>query len=172
MAINIINLFIQFVLIILAQVLILNNIQLSGFINPYIYILFIITLPVKISRLLLLSIAFTTGFIIDLFTQTPGLHAAATVFIAFVRPYILNALAPRDGYDADELPTIGNFGLNWFLIYCSIIIIIHHLVLFYLEMFSFDQFFQTLLRVFISSIFTLFIIILSEYLFSKSISAK
>ena len=162
----------RFIILILAQVLILNSIQLSGFINPFIYVLFILTLPVKISRILLLTIAFITGLAIDFFTNTPGLHAAATVCMAFFRPYILTSIAPRDGYEVDEKPSINKLGLNWFLSYSTIMVLIHHFALFYLEVFRFEDFFATLLRVFVSAIFTLVFIILSQYLFNKQVAFK
>ena len=163
---------IRFFALILVQVLVLNNINLSGFINPFIYILFIMTLPVKTSKLLLLTLAFTTGIIIDFFTSTPGLHAAATVCMAFFRPFILNAISPRDGYEIDEKPSISKLGLNWFLSYAFIMVIIHHFTLFYLEIFRFEDFFYTLLRVFVSSIFSLLFILISQYLFTKQAAFK
>lgn len=162
----------RFIALILVQVLILNNINLSGFINPFIYILFIMTLPVKMSKVLLLTLAFITGIIIDFFTSTPGLHAAATVCMAFFRPFILNTIAPRDGYEIDEKPSIGKLGLNWFLSYAFILIVIHHFTLFYLEIFRFEDFFHTLLRVFVSTIFTLLFILLGQYLFTKQTALK
>ena len=163
---------IRFTVLILVQVLILNHIQLSGFINPFVYVLIILTLPVKISRILLLTSAFFTGIIIDLFMNTGGMHAAATVCMAFFRPFILNSIAPRDGYEIDEKPSISKLGLSWFLSYSSILVLIHHLTLFYLESFQFGNFFITLLRVFISSLFTLLVILISQYLFTKNTAFK
>ena len=163
---------VRFILLILVQILILNHIQLSGFINPFVYILIILTLPVKISKILLLTVAFFTGIIIDIFMNTGGIHAAATVCMAFFRPYILNTIAPRDGYEIEEKPSINKLGLSWFLSYASILVLIHHLTLFYLEAFQFENFFATLLRVLISTLFTLLFILISQYLFTKQTAIK
>lgn len=163
---------IRFVVLILLQILILNNIQLSGFINPFVYVLFILTLPIKMSKILLLTMAFFTGIIMDFFMNTAGMHAAATVCMAFFRPYILNAIAPRDGYEIDEKPSISKLGLSWFLSYTSILVLIHHTTLFYVEAFRFGDFFQTLMTVLISTLFTLLFILVSQYLFTKQTALK
>ena len=88
----------RFAVLVLVQVLILNNIQISGYLNPYVYVLFVLLLPFETPNWLLLVVAFLLGLSIDLFSQTPGIHAFATVFMAFFRPFILNVLSPRDGY--------------------------------------------------------------------------
>ena len=80
------------------QVVILNNIQFSGFINPFLYIMFIMMLPVKLPKTFLLLIAFGTGLIVDVFSNTMGMHAAACLVMAYARPSLLRILAPRDGY--------------------------------------------------------------------------
>ncbi|MDP4267135.1 MAG: rod shape-determining protein MreD, partial [Bacteroidota bacterium] len=86
----------RFVLLIFIQILILNNIELSGFINPYIYVLFIILLPFDIPRWSLLVIGFITGITVDMFSNTLGMHTTATVFMAFCRPFILNMLINKE----------------------------------------------------------------------------
>ena len=91
------------------------------------------------------------------------MHTAATVLIAFIRPYLLNLLAPRDGYDSDSFPRIHYYGFLWFLKYTLIIVVIHHLVLFYLEVFQLRDFLSTLLRVILSSILSTSTIVLSQY---------
>ena len=100
---------------------------------------------------------------IDLFSDTMGLHTVATTLMAFMRPFVLNIIAPRDGYETGSNPRILHYGLAWFFKYAAILIALHHLVLFYLEIFHFGGFFSTLLRVILSSAVTLFIIILSQY---------
>lgn len=72
---------IMFVSLVLVQVLILNNIQFSGFVNPYVYVLFILLLPFTIPGYLLLGLSFLMGISIDIFSNTLGLHAAASVFL-------------------------------------------------------------------------------------------
>jgi rod shape-determining protein MreD len=154
---------IRFVVLVLVQILILNNVQISGYIIPNFYILFILLLPFETPKWMLLLLAFTLGISVDLFTQTPGMHAAATVFMAFLRPGVLEMSAPRDGYESGSFPRIYYFGFQWFLRYAAILILAHHLVLFYIEVFRFAEFFSTLLRVLLSSSFSLVLIMLSQY---------
>jgi rod shape-determining protein MreD len=153
-----------FILLILFQLLLFNNIQFSGYVNPYIYILFILLLPVEIPAWLMLIISFSTGLIIDLFSGTPGMHSSATLMAGFFRPSILRVIAPRDGYEAgSSSPSMLVYGFRWFLSYTLLIVLIHHTTLFYLEVFRFSEFFRTMLRVILSSLFTIAFILLIEY---------
>lgn len=154
---------IRFILLIAAQVLIFNHINFSQFINPYVYILFIILLPFETPNGITLVSAFLLGIIIDMFTNTLGMHAAATVFIAFLRPYVLNYLSPRDGYEVGTTPRVIHYGLSWFVKYVVVLVIAHHLVLFYLEIFGFSNFFSTFFRVLASSLFSATFIVLSQF---------
>lgn len=157
----------NFVGLVTLQVLIFNNIELNGFINPYFYILFILLLPFETPKWLLLLSSFALGLSIDLFSHTLGMHAFACVFVAYLRPYLLKVIAPREGYDAGTAPTVKYFGLTWFMKYAVIIVFAHHFTLFFIETFKFHQFFATLFRVILSSIFTLIIIYLSQLLMVK-----
>jgi len=157
-----------FILLLAIQVLLMNNIQFSGFINPYVYVLFILLLPFETEYWLILLLSFFTGLVIDLTSGTLGLHAAATVFAGFLRPYVLNLVSPREGYEKGDLPGLKAYGFRWFITYVLIIVVSHHLVLFYLEVFRFDYFFRTLLRVVLSSGFTiLFIIIIQSIIIRR-----
>ncbi|MFW6370180.1 MAG: rod shape-determining protein MreD [Bacteroidota bacterium] len=158
---------IRFIVLVLIQVFIFNNIQLNGYLNPYIYILFIILLPFSIPKWMLLSLSFFIGIVIDLFTHTPGMHTAACVFIGFVRPLVLSLFAPREGYTSSTKPQIIDYGTNWFIKYAGIMTFLHHLILFYVEVFGFSHFFNTLGRVIFSSIFTLLIITISQLLVAR-----
>lgn len=172
MLIEIFRLCFQFIVLVLVQTVLLNNIRLGGYINPYIYILFIILLPVRIPKSLLLVLSLVLGLCIDTFSNTLGLHAAATVFLGFVRPGILRMLSPREGYEAEARPLISQMGLQWFLIYCSLLVFLHHLVLFYLEIFRLEEFFSTLWRVVFSTAVTIVFILISQFLFGNSSSDK
>jgi rod shape-determining protein MreD len=151
-----------FILLILLQVLLFNNIQFSGYVNPYVYIMFILLLPVEIPSWLLLLLSFGTGIILDFFSGSPGMHSSATVLAGFVRPYILRIVSPRDGYEPGSEPSMQNYGFRWFIIYTVLIVLIHHSALFYLEVFRFADFFRTMLRVLLSSLFTVSFIVLIE----------
>lgn len=152
-----------FAVSVLVQVLIMNHIQFSHFVNPYFYLLFLLLLPVGVPRYMLLLLGFGLGLTIDLFSNTPGVHASATVLVAFIRPFLLNT-ANLDEQEKAIRPTIYNMGFTSFIRYAAIIVLIHHFVMFYLEVFSFTGFFQTFLRSFFSSIFTFVFIVISQFL--------
>lgn len=150
-------------IIILLQILLFNNIQFSGYINPYVYIMIILILPTIIPTWILLIIAFFTGLIIDLFSGSPGMHTFATVLAAFFRPYVLTIISPRDGYESGSEITMAMYGARWYFLYTITIVLLHHTTLFYIEVFRLSGFFRTLLRVILSSAFTTGFILLAEF---------
>lgn len=152
-----------FILLMLMQIALFDNIQFSGYVNPYVYIMFILILPVEIPSWLLMILSFGTGIIVDLFSGSPGMHTSATVLAGFVRPYVLRLVSPRDGYEARSEPSRRNYGFRWFLIYTVLIVFVHHMALFYLEVFRFTDFFRTMTRVLLSSLFTVTFILLIEF---------
>jgi rod shape-determining protein MreD len=131
-----------FILLILLQVLLFNNIQFSGYVNPYVYILFILLLPIEIPSWLLLLLSFVTGLIIDFFMGSPGMHTSATVLAGFVRPYVLRIVSPKDGYESGPDPSMLTYGFRWFFSYALLMVLVHHTFLFYLEVFRFADFFR------------------------------
>ncbi len=153
----------RFVVVVLFQVLVMDNVMINGYMIPYIYLLFLLLMPFETPRWLQLLSGFALGLTMDLFSGTAGMHTAATVLAAFVRPYLLDLLAPRDGYEPDTFPRIHYYGFLWFLKYTLIIVAIHHLALFYLEVFQLKDFFSTLLRVILSSLLSASTIVLSQY---------
>jgi len=156
------NIFRMFILV-LFQVLVLNNIQVSGYINPYMYVLFILLLPFETPRWLLLISGFAIGISIDLFANTLGMHTSATVFMAFLRPYILKLLMPHDEYEQSTYPRLYYYGFTWFLKYSLVLVFLHHTFLFYVEAFRITFFFHTMLRVLLSTLFSVFLILLSQF---------
>ncbi len=156
----------RFVLLVILQIFILNNIQLGGYINPYAYILFLIVLPVNTNKVASLFIAFFMGIVIDTFSNSMGLHTSACLVLAFVRPAALRLLSPRDGYEADAIPSINSFGIRWFLLLTLILTLAHHFTLFYLEVFRLSEFFTTFVRVMASSVSTVATVLLIQYLFA------
>lgn len=154
---------VRFLVLVFFQVLVLDNIHIGGYLNPYIYILFILLMPFETPRWLILVTAFMLGLSVDLFSNTPGMHAAASVLMAFFRPWILSIFAPRDGYEPDTFPRVFFYGFNWFLRYSLVMVFLHHLAFFYIEAFHFQEFLSTLLRVILSTALTTATIILSQY---------
>lgn len=163
----------RFVFLVLLQGLILNEVNLwQGMAIPYLYILFLLMLPIETPRWLELLIGLVLGLSIDMFTNTLGIHASACVLIAYIRPLYLRAIAPRDGYEFGQRPRIQDMGFSWFLKYAVVLIFIHHLWLFYVEVYSFKGFFTTLLRVILSTAFTLLLTVISQYLIMTRRSSR
>ena len=158
----------RLIILVTLQVLIFNNVNFSGYINPYIYVIFILLLPFEIPGWLLLVSAFFTGLVIDVFSNTMGLHAASSVFMAFCRPGITRALSAGKDTETDIRPNIYDMGLYRFILYALILVSIHHLTYFYLETFRLGEFFRTFFRAALSILFTTLVVVLSQYAFSKN----
>ena len=153
----------RFVVVVLFQVLVMDHVLINGYMIPYVYLLFILLMPFETPRWLQLLAGFGLGLTIDLFSNTLGMHTAATVLAAFARSYMLGLLAPRDGYEPDSFPRIHFYGFSWFLKYTLVIVFIHHFALFYLEVFQLKEFLSTFLRVILSTILSTSTIVLSQY---------
>lgn len=154
---------IMFIVLVMIQVLFLNQVQFSGFVNPYIYILFVILLPINSPKYVLLISAFLLGLSVDVFSNTLGIHAFATVFIAYVRPLVIGLITNREE-DMSDYPGLNQNGVAWFLYYITLMVVIHHSVLFFVEVFTFTNFMGTLLRIVLSSVSSIFVIVLSQFI--------
>ena len=155
----------QFLLFVALQILLMDNLVLYSTGFCYIYVAFLLFLPININRLLLLFLGFLVGFTVDIFYDTMGIHAAASVLLAFLRPLLLNLLTPRDGYDISDSVNIHTMGKGWFLAYTFTLLLIHHAAVFFLERISFDDVLQTLLKIVLSVLFTGVVIIILQLLF-------
>lgn len=153
----------QFVLLLTFQVLILNNVELAGYMNPYLYIVSILILPANMNRIALMFTGFFIGFFIDIFENSGGLHASACVTLAFVRPFLFSLVAGPGSTEIERM-NIKTLGVGRFMILAAIATFIHHFWLFFLESFSFRNFFQVIIRTFLSGLFTLFLIYLAQLL--------
>lgn len=156
---------IRFFVLVLVQVLICSNINFLGYINPQIYILFILLFPVKNNRAIFLCISFLIGLCIDIFLDSGGIHAAACVLIAYLRPVILKfSFGMAYEYQTMKFNTV-EFGSK--LTYITIFTTIHHFTVFYLEIFSISKIVLVLQKTLFSSIFTILLIVLITILFKK-----
>lgn len=155
----------RFILLLLLQVLIVQNINLGPYIIMLPYVLIILMLPFETQRVVLMVISFFVGISLDIFHDSSGLHASACTLMGFSRHYVLKFISPRDGYDIGVKPTVDDMGLAWYLRYAGTLILIHHFAFFYLEIFRFNEFFGTFLRVILSSIGTFLLVYLLQFLF-------
>ncbi|MFA6087083.1 rod shape-determining protein MreD [Mucilaginibacter sp.] len=167
----IINL-IRFVLLVFLQVFLLKNISLYNLSTPYLYILFILLLPFEIPNLLLFLLAFILGLTVDAFYDTPGLHAASCVLLAFVRVLFISITVQKDGFDNEPEPTLSIMGFRWFFTYALVLTLFHHFFLFNLEVFRFSELEYTLTRFILSSVFTVFLMLVSGLLFFRKKERK
>lgn len=168
MIIDIAKYIVRFVFIILLQLLVINNIELHTYVNPYIYIIFILSLPITLKPWAVVLISFFTGMIMDTFSTTPGLHMAAAGFMGYLRGFYLNFACSKEDFEKGIVPSISKKGIAWFVFYALILSFAHHIVLFYLEIYSFNEFFRTLLRILLSASFSVLIILVGELLFYRS----
>ena len=152
--------------LVLIQVLIMDKVNFYGFLNPYVYLLFILLLPFETPGWLLLLLSFTMGLTVDIFSGTLGLHAASSVFAGFMRPVIIKFVGEKPEYDITTQPKLQQMGLKWFIAYALLMTFAHQLFLNMLDVFSLDELWQTLLRVIISTLFTFLFIMLFEYIFA------
>src|SRR3546814_17387233 len=91
-----------------------------------------------------------------MFFNSPDLNAAACTAMAFCRILLIRIITPRDGYESTVEPGIRSMGLRWFLMYSSVLILVHHLVLFNLEIFRSQEFLLSSIKAISSAVFTLF----------------
>lgn len=163
----------RFVVLVLLQVLVLDQMDLSnGWVVPYLYVLFILMLPFETPSWAVLFIGFTTGLVMDLFTSTPGMHASATTILAFARNMMLRILAPREGYEFGKHPTIRDMGLNWFFTYAGVLVLVHHLWLFFIEVYRFSDMGTTFVRALVSTAATLVLCLLAQALTSSGLRSR
>jgi len=157
---------VRFLSLVLFQVLILNHMNLSGYINPYIYILFILLLPARINKSMLLLFAFLTGLTIDYFGNTLGLHAATTVFMAFTRLSVIKVFFNNVEFLTGDEPGFAKIKAGGFLKYALVLVFIHHSALFILEVFDFHEFLNTLSRIALSTLVTTAMIMIIMLVFT------
>ncbi len=148
----------SFIILVLVQVLALNNIQFLGFINPYIYILFILSLPVKLPRWVTLLLAFVLGLTIDAFSNTMGMHAFATVLVAFSRGGIIKLFTSIEE-GSNPVPSFYTFGVGAYIKYVVFMVLLHHTTLFFLEAFSFTNIWLIIFKIILSSFVTILLIL-------------
>lgn len=158
----------------LVQVFVLNKVPfLHRFIVPYLYFLFILWLPFSVSQLGLLVIGFFTGLLLDYFTLTPGLHAAACVLIAYARPFVINLLIPKD---KDEFnfrePSPRAMGWAPYSVYAVVLTFLHHTYLTLIQWLQFGSFLEFLIKVAATTAISLLLIFTTELLFPRKVKFR
>ncbi len=159
-------------MLVLLQVFLLKNITLYNLATPYLYILFVLLLPFETPNILLFALSFILGLTIDAFYDTPGLHAAACTLLALVRVLFISITVQKDGFDNEPEPTLSIMGFRWFFTYALILTLFHHFFLFNLEVFRLSEIDYTLVRFLLSTVFTVFLMLVSGLLFFRKKERK
>ena len=155
----------RFILLLLVQVVICNNINFFGFINPYIYIVFIFLFPIRDSRIVLLLVSFVLGMLVDMFSDSGGVHAAASITLAYARPLLLK-MSFGMLYEHQSIK-FNNTDIGNLITYVGAGTLLHHFILFSLEVFNMSYVLIILKKTLFSSIFTILLSILIIVLFSR-----
>ena len=159
----------RFILFLLIQIIILNEIPpIHQFITPYLYFIFILWLPFGTNRITTTLLGFALGYCLDMFTNTPGLHAAAATLIGYLRPTILNLLLAQElSEELTKEPSIGTMGWGPFMFYIFSLTFIHHFYLVLLEWLQFGNFSYFIGKVFFTSGMSMLLILLVELLLNR-----
>ena len=167
MAIEVFKNIFRFIFLLGLQILVLNKIQLSVYLNPFLYVLFILSLPIETPKGLVLILSFITGLVMDMFGDTLGMHTTACLFMGLLRPGMIKLISPREGFEFYFKPTIQYLGLPKYLVYAGVLVFVHHFVLFFIEYFRFSELIYMFIKIFASSAFTLILIFISQQFFSR-----
>jgi hypothetical protein len=160
---SIISYTVSFFAYLLVQVLILKNVAFFNVAFCFFYLAFLFSLPVATNSLLVMVIGFLLGLSVDVFYDSLGLHAFATVLVAYLRNNWLAVITPQSGYDGNEVLGVKSNGIQWFLVYVFPLVLVHHIALFYLEATTFRLFWLTFLRVFLSTFFSILAILIVQF---------
>lgn len=157
--------FLRLILLLLAQILIFSNINFSSFVNPYIFPLFILLLPFETPRWLLMLLGVSSGLILDIFLGSTGMHAAACLLIAYLRPFLIKIITTK-GAEFEISPNVYAQGLSWFVIYLGIAMLIYLTFYFLVEAATFLNFFLLLVKIFLSAFVSVIFMLIFLFLFS------
>lgn len=159
---NIIRLTVIFAVSMLLQIVVLDGLDLVSLCNPMLYIVFLLSVPFGCSTAALMLLAAPTGLLMDIASNTPGMHMAACVLIAYLRQLFLRLLAFRSAYKESDMPSISACGIVWFVKYALLMTATHHVALFLIEQLDGFFFWPTLLRTLLSILATFFCLMLFE----------
>ncbi len=158
---------VRFIALVFVQVFLLKNMGYYNLATPFLYILFLVLLPIEIPNWLLFLLAFGTGLTIDGFYDTLGIHAAACTVLALVRVLFIGVTVQRQGFDNEPDPGMGAMNFRWFFFYVSILTVFHHSTLFLLETFNLLEIQYTVVRIALSSAFTILLVLIYEFIFGR-----
>lgn len=166
---NNIYIILRFVIIIAIQVLILKRIQFEegvlSFGHLFLYPVLIFLLPLKVQKSVVLIIAFFTGLVIDIFYDSPGVHAATLVFTGYMRNIVMRIITPYEGYKTKDNPSITDMGFSWVVVYTAILLFIHLFTYFSIEAFTMVYIYQIVMKTIFSFLLSFGILLLYQIIF-------
>ena len=164
--------FALFVVTVLLQVFLFDNLSISIYLNPLVYVAFIALLPLDTPPVVLLLSGLAMGVTMDYAMGIAGVNTIATLLIAFVRPTILGLLYTRDDAREGGVPCAGRLGQRVFLNYLIVLVLLHHAVFFSLEALSWMHIVRTLVRIFVSSAVTVAFIWIIARIFTAKLPVR
>ena len=159
--------------LVLLQALVVSRVQLfDGLIFPWVYIFAILMFPFETPKWFVMLVGFMVGLLMDYFSGPIGLHTSACVFLGFLQPIVQKILAPREGYDLTQRPTVQRMGLAWYVTYAGVLTLAHHSWFFVMEVFRFSDFLYQVLHILLSTFATLVLMTIGQYLIYNSKNAS
>lgn len=155
---------IRFILLVLAQVLVFNRLNFFGSINPMVYILFLYWYPIKEHRSAFIGLSFLLGLSVDFFSDTMAIHTAATLTIAYLRPTIMRFVFGIN-YEFQSFKLSNTTKAQQFT-FLALLIVVHHLVYFSLEIFSLTNVLLIVKKVLLNGLASIILCLLFSSLFS------
>ncbi len=155
----------RFALYVGVHVLLISRLVLFDLGWCFLYLGFLLFLPIGTPIVVQLLLSFGLGLTIDVFYDTGGLHAAAAVLLGFLRPWVLRLLTPRDGYDSADTVNVHQMGWQWFSVYMALLVMLHHAAFFLLELGSFRNLGLTMGKMLVSALFTSLALLIVQLLF-------
>lgn len=131
----------------------------------FIYLGFLLFLPIGTPIVVQLLLGFVTGISLDIVFDTGGVYAAAAVLLMYLRPWVLRLLTPRDGYDAQDSVNIHQMGWQWMVVYLTLLVAVHHVAFFLLELGSFRVVGLTLAKIVFSTLYTALALLITQLVF-------
>jgi hypothetical protein len=157
----------SFLLYFIVQVFMLKNMVIFGVAFCFLYVLYILLLPVDMKTIPIMLIAFVLGFSMDFFYDTMGMHILSLVAIAFVRNFWIEILTPTGGYDDNLQPSMLNMGFGWFFTYSVPLFLVHYVLFFYIDSMGTNLFLPVVQKIIASTIFVFVMSIIVQLLFYR-----
>jgi hypothetical protein len=152
-----------FLLYLTLQILIVRNLVIFDYGFCFVYVACILLLPNEISQTTILLLAFVTGIIVDTFYNTLGMHAAATILMAYIRPLIVRVQMGQRILESRVIFTLQELGFSDFFKYVLVLVLIHHATLFLIEAGTLTLLIPILIRTLVSALFTTLSITLIQF---------